>query len=190
MSYLLFMDESGHDHRTMPYEVRGGIAIHTSRLWGFIQAVKTLEEAAFGDRFRSFGHELKGYKLLNKRRWQWAAQREKMADAQRRSLCLEFLKDGGRGVPTRDGFTAYGQACLFMARGLFDCLEAFNARVFACAIPRAPEKPSTSESAEFLRKDHVFLFERYYHFLESERGAGARIAGDGRNRSDGRRPLC
>jgi len=24
MSFLLFVDESGHDHRTMPYEVRGG----------------------------------------------------------------------------------------------------------------------------------------------------------------------
>ena len=30
MSYLLFLDESGHDHRTMPYEVRGGVALHAS----------------------------------------------------------------------------------------------------------------------------------------------------------------
>ena len=28
MSWLLFLDESGHDHRNMPYEVRGGIALH------------------------------------------------------------------------------------------------------------------------------------------------------------------
>jgi hypothetical protein len=27
MSYLFFMDESGHDHRNTPYEVRGGVAI-------------------------------------------------------------------------------------------------------------------------------------------------------------------
>ena len=26
MSYLLFLDERGHGHRTMPYEVRGGVA--------------------------------------------------------------------------------------------------------------------------------------------------------------------
>ena len=25
MSWLLFIDESGHDHRTMPLEVRGGV---------------------------------------------------------------------------------------------------------------------------------------------------------------------
>jgi hypothetical protein len=24
LSYLSFMDDSGHDHKTMPYEVRGG----------------------------------------------------------------------------------------------------------------------------------------------------------------------
>ena len=28
MSWLLFLDESGHDHKSMPYEVRGGIALH------------------------------------------------------------------------------------------------------------------------------------------------------------------
>ncbi len=28
MSWLLFLDESGHDHRQLPYEVRGGIALH------------------------------------------------------------------------------------------------------------------------------------------------------------------
>lgn len=26
MSWLLFLDESGHDHKQIPYEVRGGIA--------------------------------------------------------------------------------------------------------------------------------------------------------------------
>jgi hypothetical protein len=28
MSWLLFLDESGHDHKNTPYEVRGGFAIH------------------------------------------------------------------------------------------------------------------------------------------------------------------
>ena len=27
MAWLLFLDESGHDHKQMPYEVRGGIAL-------------------------------------------------------------------------------------------------------------------------------------------------------------------
>ena len=27
MAWLLFLDESGHDHKQMPYEVRGGVAL-------------------------------------------------------------------------------------------------------------------------------------------------------------------
>jgi len=47
MSWLLFMDESGHDHRTMPYEVRGGVALHASELWPFVQDMQRLELASF-----------------------------------------------------------------------------------------------------------------------------------------------
>ena len=43
MSYLLFMDESGHDHRNCPYEVRGGVALHAGRLWPFVQGMLELE---------------------------------------------------------------------------------------------------------------------------------------------------
>jgi len=36
------MDESGHDHGEAPYEVRGGFAIHVSKLWDFVQDVRDL----------------------------------------------------------------------------------------------------------------------------------------------------
>ncbi len=48
MSYLLFLDESGHDHKNAPYEVRGGVALHAEKLWPFVQGMKKLEEACFG----------------------------------------------------------------------------------------------------------------------------------------------
>ncbi len=48
MSWLLFLDESGHDHKTTPYEVRGGVAIHAGELWSFVRAVQGLELDAFG----------------------------------------------------------------------------------------------------------------------------------------------
>lgn len=38
MSYLLFLDESGHDHKVAPYEVTGGVAIHVSKLWPLSRA--------------------------------------------------------------------------------------------------------------------------------------------------------
>lgn len=37
MSWLLFMDESGYDHRVMPYEVTGGIALLPELLPGEIR---------------------------------------------------------------------------------------------------------------------------------------------------------
>ena len=46
MSWLLFLDESGHDHRHMPYEVRGGVALHVSQLWPFIRGMQKLELTA------------------------------------------------------------------------------------------------------------------------------------------------
>lgn len=44
MSWLLFMDESGHDHKNMPYEVRGGIVIHASEVWPFVQIFRGLRK--------------------------------------------------------------------------------------------------------------------------------------------------
>jgi hypothetical protein len=74
MSQLLFLDESGHDHRTMPYEVRGGIALDSARLWPFAQAMKSLEQSTFGDLLHHYGSEVKGSKLLCRSRFKWAAQ--------------------------------------------------------------------------------------------------------------------
>lgn len=48
MSWLLFLDESGHDHKHMPYEVRGGIALQDERLWPSTRAVQQLERECFG----------------------------------------------------------------------------------------------------------------------------------------------
>lgn len=42
MSWLLFLDEFGHDHRTSPYEVRGGIALQAEKLWPFVQHLQLM----------------------------------------------------------------------------------------------------------------------------------------------------
>ena len=65
MSLLLCLDESGHDHRNMPYEVHGGFAINARKLWPFVQALMTLEQACFGDRLSRFKKEIKGSHLLD-----------------------------------------------------------------------------------------------------------------------------
>ncbi len=173
MSYLLFLDESGHDHRTMPYEVRGGVALHAEKLWPFIRRMRSMEEAAFGDLLQHYNAEIKGHHLLDKDRFKWAAQGEMLDDATRRKYALSFLRKGTQGkAPSRVEFTAYGQACLLLARGIFQALRGHEAVVFAAAIPRDVRRPKTHEAKEFLRKDQVFLFERYFYFLETKAEPG------------------
>src|SRR5690606_13516274 len=58
VSYLLFMDESGHDHRSAPYEVRGGIALHASKVWTFTRRMRGLESRCFGTLLKNHGAEL------------------------------------------------------------------------------------------------------------------------------------
>lgn len=173
MSWLLFLDESGHDHKQMPYEVRGGIALQDSQLWPFVQAMQRLELDCFGGQLHLYRKELKGSTLLDKKRFRFANQASPMAAEARRKHARGFLTNGlEKKTPTRDEFTAYGQACLEMARGTFQLLRDHKAVLFASAIPASVKKPNQPRIEEFLRKDHVFLQERYFYFLEERREHG------------------
>jgi hypothetical protein len=170
------MDESGHDHKHMPYEVRGGVAIHAGKLWPMVQQLQQVELAAFGARLHEFKKEIKGSRLLDKDRFKWAAQSDRMEDEVRRKHCRGFLTKGlEKKPPRRDEFTAYGQACLEMARGIFQALRAYEARLFASVIPASVVKPVTFEAEEYLRKDHVFLLQRFFYFLEAEKQHGVLV---------------
>jgi hypothetical protein len=137
MSWLLFMDESGHDHKQMPYEVRGGVAIHASKLWPFVQAMRRLEREAFGVELATYRKELKGSKLLDKRHLKWAGQGPAFAAEVRRKHCRALLVKGlTHANPTWQEFTAFGQANREMAQGVFRLLAGYEATVFAVAIPR------------------------------------------------------
>jgi uncharacterized protein DUF3800 len=176
MSWLLFLDESGHDHKSCPYEVRGGIAVHARRLWHLVQQLQTAEQAAFGGNVREYGREFKGSKLLDRARFKWAAQSTRMPAEMRRKHARAFLTKGlQRLVPNKDEFTAYGQACIEMARMVFAALRRCDVRLFASVVPCTAKKPQDYQAHEYLRKDHVFLLERYFYFLESERAHGLLI---------------
>lgn len=173
MSWLLFLDESGHDHRNCPYEVRGGIAVHASKLWPLVQQLQVAELSAFGASLRQYSKELKGAKLLDKDRFKWSAQADLMPDEARQKHSRGFLMKGlEKQPPTREEFTAYGQASLEMARSVFAALRSFDCRLFASIVLRTIKKPDAFEAEEYLRKDHVFLLERYFYFLESEQAHG------------------
>jgi hypothetical protein len=173
MSWLLFIDESGHDHKQMPYEVRGGIALQDSQLWPFVQAMQRLELHCFGGQLHQYRKELKGSTLLDRKRFRFAKQAPPMEPESRRKHSRGFLTKGlEKKTPSRDEFTAYGQACLEMARGTFQLLRDHGAVLFAAAIPASVRKPDQPHIEEFLRKDHVFLQERFFYFLEAQRQYG------------------
>ncbi|MBI4827346.1 MAG: DUF3800 domain-containing protein [Nitrospinae bacterium] len=169
MSYLLFLDESGHDHRQLPYEVRGGVAIHVSKVWPFVQDMRQMELVCFGANLQNFGHEIKGSKLLDKDRFKWAKQGEQLLTHERQKHRISFLKKGGG--QSRIEFTAYGQACLMMAENIFMLLRKHQATIFASAIP-CGVMPGADVPPDYLRKDFVFLFERFYYFLELNQDTG------------------
>ena len=173
MSWLLFLDESGHDHKNMPYEVRGGVALHVGQLWPFVRAMQQLELASFGCELSLYRKELKGSTLLDRKRFRFARQASTMPDGERRKHARGFLTKGlEKKPPTRDEFTAYFQACLEMARGTFQLLVEHGAVLFAAAVPRDVRRPETADAEEYLRKDQVFLLERFFYLLEKKQEHG------------------
>lgn len=176
MSWLLLLDESGHDHKQMPYEVRGGVAMHARELWPFVQAMRRLEFDCFGCELSEYGHELKGCSLVDRKRFKLAARSRAVPDDSRRKLCRShFTKGLEKKQSSCDELTAYGQACILMADNIFQLLRSHQAAIFAAAIPRGVRKPvglPATEPDEFLRKDQVFLLERYFCFLETKREYG------------------
>ena len=173
MTWLFFIDESGHDHKAMPYEVRGGIALHVEHLWPFVQNVQSLELDCFGCQLHDFGKEIKGSTLIDRKRYKFAGQKEEFQDEDRRRLCRSFLVKGRRHArPNRDEFTAYGQACVQMAQKIFALLRKHGAVLLASAIPRGVVKPPNYGLDDYLRKDVIFFLERFFYFLEKEREHG------------------
>lgn len=173
MSWLLFMDESGHDHKNMPMEVRGGVAIHASKVWAFTQDWRAAIEECFGRHFFELGGEIKGSKLLETKRFQWANQMHPLDAASRHNGVRRFLtKTKQKEAPTKRDFTSYGQASLLMAEKVVALLFTHDATLFASIIPRGVKPPRGYQNDHFLRKDHVFLQERFFYFLEAKRESG------------------
>lgn len=173
MSWLLFMDESGHDHRTTPYEVRGGVSVAVGKLWDLVRSIQQAELEAFGCQLIDYRSEIKGSKLLDRKRMKWAAQDVWMPDDERRKRARSFLTKGlEKLTPTREEFSAYGQASLQLSRSIFQALHAHDVALFASVIPTTTVKPDSFEAVEYLRKDHVFLLERFFYALEAKQKHG------------------
>ncbi|MBA1147490.1 DUF3800 domain-containing protein [Ectothiorhodospiraceae bacterium WFHF3C12] len=176
MSFLLFMDESGQDHKNSPYEVLAGVCIEDRDLWNLICEVQDAETAYFGRRITPGTLELKAKKLLKRKTFKLAAQLPGLAPAERTRLTAACLEKGdrarGTGVvdsgATQEELTALAQAKIAFVEHLIELCARYRARAFASIVDPDAPKPA----GNFLRKDYAYLFERYFYFLDEQPGDG------------------
>jgi len=167
---LLFIDESGHDHKEAPYEVLAGVAIRERDLWNLIQAIRNAELEFFGLHMAEVGLELKGRKLLKKKIIRFAGEGTAIDPNERRHLVQHFLRKGwqrSQGETVEDvkfnELVAYGQAVLAFVRRVFELVARYNSKMFAGIVSVTARRNADNS---FLRKDYSYLFERFYRYLE------------------------
>jgi len=163
MAYFLFIDESGHDHRHSPYEVLSGIAIEDRDLWNLIRAIHSKELEIFGTEYHLHHEEIKAKKLLNSKTFR-KAQMIPFDPLQRRELAASCLRDGANA--SRQAIAALSQAKLDYALQLLQLCVAFRVKLFASILPTP--LPQFSQSPDFLRKDFITIFDRFFLFLEEK----------------------
>ncbi|OOC08889.1 hypothetical protein B1A74_13880, partial [Thioalkalivibrio halophilus] len=172
VSFMLFMDESGQDHRHSPYEVLAGVCVEDRDLWNLVCEVQDAERTFFGQRISPDELELKGKKLLKRKTFRLAGQMEAITPERRAALarvCLEKgsrqrREDAGATGPTKEELTALAQAKIAFVGHLLEICARYRVRTFASIVDCEAPRPE----GQLLRKDYAYLFERYYHFLEEQ----------------------
>jgi len=77
-----------------------------------------------------------------------------------------------------------------MAQGIFQILNDCSGVIFASIIPGDLRKPEGRTFEEYLRKDHVFLLERYFYMLEEKQEHGLLVMDEVEKREDQRFVHC
>lgn len=170
---LLFVDESGQDHRDMPCEVLAGVAIPQANLWNLVKAIRGLEKEHFGDYLRNLRvTEVKAKRLLKRKRFRLANQDHAIPDEELPSLAHSALvkgiaaKEAGENASevTARELTGYSRSVLRFVDAVLDVAAAHDARILASVVDAGAPK----SGKDVLRKDIVYLFERYFHLLRDQ----------------------
>jgi hypothetical protein len=163
MAFFLFIDESGQDHHDSPYEVLAGVAIQDKDLWNLLREIHELELSLFGRRYRDDAREIKAREFLKRKTFRLAGQLPSIARPERTSLAKEAL-DHGENISKRK-LTALAQAKLHYVSELFQLCHHYRCKVFSSIVCDPSTLPADKA---LLRKDYVYMFERFYYFLEDK----------------------
>jgi hypothetical protein len=169
---LLFIDESGHDRHEMPCEVLAGVAVAEDNLWNLVRAIRALEREHFGGYLRNLHpQEIKGRTLLKKKRFRSSARNVTIPGEDLTSLANVCLRKGlhastqglAHSEATQREIVAYSRQVLSFVHGVIDLAAAHSVQLFASVVDAMAPRPEPG----LLRKDYVYLFERYFYFLET-----------------------
>ena len=170
---LLFVDESGQDRTVMPYEVLAGVLIAEENLWNLVKAIRAAEKDHFGDYLRHLRvSEVKAKELLKKKMFRFAGQRISIEKEDLPLHANSFLRKGQvarqKGTPdsgaTAKEMTAYGRSVLNFIDAVLDIAAGFDVQIIASVVSIDAVRSNT----DLLEKDIVYLFERYYYYLDSQ----------------------
>ena len=148
--------------------------------WLWLVQVRELAKQHFGvDRLWS-NQEMKGTKLLQKRRLQQALGPEIPID-QRRQLVQEFYRFSvdEKDKLRRHHFNAYAQSCRFFCRDMLQACQDHSATVLAAMI----HPSATPQIPTILRADYVSLFYQLYQCSGAKKDSRSIIIHDERDDS-------
>ena len=164
MAWFLFIDESGHDRSTSPYEVLAGVAIQDQAVREVIRRLHQLEIHSFGRRYSDGPRELKGKVLLKKKVFRHRELNADVDPADISALARAALDDGARADARM--LKALAIAKLNYVASVFEICAELGCRTFASIV--ATDACPTATGG--LRKDYAYLFERFFYFLEDNNG--------------------
>jgi hypothetical protein len=159
---LLFIDENGHDHHDMPCEVLAGVAVSDDNLWNLVKAVRAAEKDFFGDYLRNLRQsEMKAKKLLKRKRFRSAQRKVTIGDGELVVLANAALEHGE--IATERQIVAYSRQVLAFVHEVLNIAARHSVQIFASVVDIHAQRPQPG----MLRKDYVYLFERYFYYLET-----------------------
>ena len=161
MAHLLFIDESGQDHRESPYEVLAGVAVEDRDLWNLVRAIQDAETDHFGTRCSAGSRELKSKKLLSRKTFRKAFQLTEFDPEQRRILAKACL-ESGETAGQRE-VTALAQAKLAYVSQVLDLCAQHHCKVIASIIASSALGVLPRD---MLRRDYCYMFERFFYYLQ------------------------